>query len=678
NRIEKQTTLHFLQGEKEKLKNEQGSMAELLYNEEKGLKCYLQQLNQYGSHYALLFDVLQLTENTPQELLKFIGIFENAILCCKEVEQLPQNVPPVSVFFILPKKMTEEQKMEFLLFLQHNNFTCKDERYIENLCTLFSYYMNSNGNLFSLCDNIHIKLGSSTTKITNLYYLTAKLSEKICSLEKQLENEAQLLNDYEDKIKTIKESISRKRTLIYEVSVELDTKTKEYNNTAKEEQLLANEIEYLNNTIQLVKNKIDNLCANREKILLRRKNAEELIASKKNTLEKKVALLNALEKEFQTLSVKIEEARVAKNNEHNKITNMQNKLTEYQEKLKNIENQLKNIEMLKVNNKQIIEQFELAIKNLKKEMEDNTLLAQQYLEYNNHLCKIEKQYISASEVVVVEIDKIKKLYTEKKNALYQTSLRLQVCNEKIDELKKLYKEEFKEEYDLGQQNYIGPNEDINVLKQKVRQCEEKIASLKSINMNAVNNLKVLEKELEILQSEYSKLSAVHNELSEFLSNLERQASSIFEDTISAISESFNKYIRKLFEGGKAKLELNRNGADYEINLNVQIPNKNIKNLESFSGGERALVSLALFFSLLELKPSPFYVLDEIDASLDDNNLSKLLGLLKEFSYNHQILMISHNKHTLNIADYIIGVTIGEGSFSRVLGINLEKALSYAN
>ncbi len=678
NKIKKQTTLHFLHLEEGKLKNEQYGMLELIQNEEAELKQYLERLNQKESQYALLFDVIQLGEHTPQELVKFIGIFENAILCFKKIECPPKLDPPVNIFFILPKKINEEQKINFINFLQSNHITCKNETYLENLYAIFSYYINGSANLFALNDNIYVKIGNSTPRITNLYYLAAKLNEKTTNLKKQIEEETKSLNNYEEKIKNIEEAITHKRMLIYEINVELDSKIKEYNNISKEEELLTNEIGYLNNSVQILKNKIKNLLENKHNTLLHKKNTQELITSIKNMREQKVALLTDIEKEFDTISRKIEEQRNIKDNYYNNMMNLKNKLAESKDKLNEVENQLKNIKKLSINNEQTKAQLEICIKNLSKELEENNLLSTCWIEYNNFLKEIEKQCNNEYEWYNNETMKIRKLYSEKKNIVSEISLKLQVIAEKQEELKKICKEEFKKDYDEIQQTFNNIDEDIDELKQKIRQYEEKISEFKSINMNAVDKLNVLQEELQMLKCEHTKLSTVHDELSEFLNNLEKEASCIFEDTVNTISEGFNKYIRKLFEGGKAKLEVIKNDSNYEINLNVQIPNKSIKNLESFSGGERALVSLALLFSLLELKPSPFYILDEIDSSLDDNNLSRLLGLLKEFSYNHQIVMISHNKNTLKIADYIVGVTIGEGSFTRVVGINLEKALSYAS
>ncbi|MFN7182033.1 MAG: AAA family ATPase, partial [Planctomycetota bacterium] len=532
--------------------------------------------------------------------------------------------------------------------------------------------------LFPLNENIHIKLGTSTPEITNLYYLTAKVGEKITSLKNRIEEENVLLTDYENKIKNIEKELAQKRTTVYEINVEIDNKTKEYNNISKEVEVLTNEIEYLNTSINLIDRKIDNLLENKQNLLLRKKNIEELIANIKNRYEQNITLLEDIEKEFQTITGQIEELKARQNNESNKIKNLENNLVEYKNKLYRIGNQLEEIEKKKTDNEKATQQFETSIQNLGRRLEMNNQLYHFWGKFKDSLCEIEKHNLEQYKTLAGEIEKIRNSYSQKKNSIYQICFKLGMLTEKMDEIKRVCLEELGQQYELIEQNYQGIEEDIDTLKQTIKQYDNKIANFKNINMNAIDKLNALNEELEVYRSEYNKLFVIHRELIEFLDNLEKEASSIFENTISTLSDSFNKYIRKMFEGGRGRLQLSKNGIDYEVNLDVQIPNKNIKNLDSFSGGERALISLALLFSLLELKPSPFYVLDEIDASLDDNNLSKLLGLLKEFSYNHQILMITHNKHTLNIADYIIGVTIGQESFTRVLGISWEKALSYAN
>lgn len=680
NKIKKQTEGEYLHSEIEKLKSEKEEIIRQIENEEKGLKEYLQAINQSGTNSELLFNTIELEESVSDDMLRFIGVFENSILCRNKPE-IVDVTPPVNVFFVLPSQVNEEQKNNFLNFLQNNSIRCKDENYIDNLYTIFNYYLNKEYNLFMLDSKLFVKLGQATPKITNLHYMLIRLNDRAVEVDAQIQKNLALLSEYENEINELGAAITESRTKIYEVNVEIQNRTKEYDTILKEQELINNEIEYLNNAVVLMKNKINNLSLSKDNTLKQKVNLEELLVNVKNEYNKKLELLNSIELEFDDLYRKLEELKSSKNGEQSKLASITSNINECNARLHEIDGELSKIQKLRAENEGVNKKYEDEIRGINRLIDENNANYQALNEYKSHLCEIEKQCLSGYEVVEEQIKKVKKLYDEKKMEFREVSFRLESIMGKITELRSLYTEEFKEEFnmDLVNSEFLNIGEDETTLKQRIKVYEDKLSTFKNINASAIDKLGALESELASLESEYAKLSAVISELSIFLNNLETEASTIFEDTVKSVSESFNKYVRKLFGGGKAQVHLVKSGKDkeYEVYLNVQIPNKNVKLIESFSSGERTLVSLALLFSFLELKPSPFYVLDEIDASLDDNNLSKLLVLLKEISYNQQIIMISHNKHTLNIADYIIGVTLGDCSYTRILGIDLEKALTYA-
>lgn len=678
--IKKQTEIEFLKTENQKVNEEIEEAKKHIENEEKGLKEYVEIINESGNMCDLLFNKIELAEEISEEMLKFIGIFENAILC-KQLPSSAETIPPVNVFFVLPTSITDQQKQDLSNFLHNNAIVCKDESYIDNLFTIFTFYKDRKANLFELSNNLFIKPGQATPKITTLRYTLLNLNEKRNSIIKQVEETSALLQEYANQKKNLQEGITEKRARIYELSVEIQNKMKEYDNLTKEREFINNEIEYLNNSAGLIKNKLANLSTSMENFLRRKQNIEELLATLKNTRSNKLELLKSVEAEFEEFSKKIEEVRISKNTEQSKLENIIQSISECQQKLKETGTELEKIYHLKQESENLNKKYEETIAKFNKEIEENDIIYRRLDEYKNYLAEMEKHQYGEYEALEEEVKKTKKVFGEKKLMYGEISFRVENIGAKITELQNIYIEEFKEEPPRQTSN-IDPSLieiDEEALKNRIRLYEEKLSNFKNINMSAIEKLNMIETELASLENEHTKLFAVMSELSIFLNNLEQQASTIFEETIKSINESFNKYIRKLFEGGRAQVQLSQqpHTKEYEVNLNVQIPNKNVKHIESFSGGERALMSLALLFSFLELKPSPFYVLDEIDASLDDNNLSKLLGLLKEISYNQQIIMISHNKHTLNIADYIIGVTIGEGSYTRIVGIDLEEAVAYA-
>jgi len=160
----------------------------------------------------------------------------------------------------------------------------------------------------------------------------------------------------------------------------------------------------------------------------------------------------------------------------------------------------------------------------------------------------------------------------------------------------------------------------------------------------------------------------------------------FETTFQAVSTRFREHFITLFNGGNARLELTtvRTGEDDDagvapsrmpagIEVIVQPPGKKVQDLSLLSGGERALVSAALLFALLEINPPPFCLLDEVDAALDESNVARFCDILKRLAQRTQFIVITHNRVTMTSAQVIYGVSMGGDSISRLLSLKLEEA-----
>ena len=187
-------------------------------------------------------------------------------------------------------------------------------------------------------------------------------------------------------------------------------------------------------------------------------------------------------------------------------------------------------------------------------------------------------------------------------------------------------------------------------------------------------------------AEFAQIRARHDELTvqiEDLEGAERRMLSAeaelsaliqerFADACRRVDAEFQRYFRLMFRGGAARLLLTDED-DLEtsgVELVAQPPGKRVENLSMLSGGERSLTAIALLFALLEVRPAPFCVLDEVDAALDEANVGRFVGALKELAQRTQFVVITHNRRTIEQADSIYGVTMGEDSVSRVLSVRL--------
>ena len=164
-----------------------------------------------------------------------------------------------------------------------------------------------------------------------------------------------------------------------------------------------------------------------------------------------------------------------------------------------------------------------------------------------------------------------------------------------------------------------------------------------------------------------------------MQKIDRETRTRFRETFDAVNEGMQRLFPVLFGGGQASLELtNEDLLEAGVTVMARPPGKRNSTIHLLSGGEKALTALSFVFSLFELNPAPFCLLDEVDAPLDDANVVRLTELLKSMADRVQFLFISHNKITMEIASQLIGVTMHEAGVSRLVSVNMEEAVALAH
>jgi chromosome segregation protein len=181
-----------------------------------------------------------------------------------------------------------------------------------------------------------------------------------------------------------------------------------------------------------------------------------------------------------------------------------------------------------------------------------------------------------------------------------------------------------------------------------------------------------------LDNQSADLEEALSILKEAIYKIDQETRTRFKETFDKANENFKALFPKIFEGGTAYLELvGDNLLEAGARLMAKPPGKHVHNISLLSGGEKALTAIAFIFSLFQLNPSPFCVLDEVDAPLDDINVSRFCELLRDISKKTQLIFVSHNKKAIEIADYLTGVTMNEPGVSRIVSVDIEQALVIA-
>jgi chromosome segregation protein len=180
--------------------------------------------------------------------------------------------------------------------------------------------------------------------------------------------------------------------------------------------------------------------------------------------------------------------------------------------------------------------------------------------------------------------------------------------------------------------------------------------------------------VEVLRTGADDLERARAALATLVARLDQLLQVKFIETYQAVNEEFNRLFVRLFAGGRARLLLVEGdpGTEPGIDIEAQLPGKKMRSLSALSGGERVLVALSLIFAMLRVHPSPFCIFDEVEAALDDANTKKFTTLLRELAERTQVLIITHNKGTMEAADVLYGVTMETPGVSKIISMRLTR------
>ena len=214
---------------------------------------------------------------------------------------------------------------------------------------------------------------------------------------------------------------------------------------------------------------------------------------------------------------------------------------------------------------------------------------------------------------------------------------------------------------------------------RLDEIDKRIQRLGAINLVAIEEFKTESERKQYLDEQNSDLEQALATLENAIHKIDRETRARFKDTYDQVDQGMQKLFPQLFGGGQARLELT--GDDLlstGVNIVAQPPGKRNTSIHLLSGGEKALTAVALVFAIFQLNPSPFCMLDEVDAPLDDANVGRFCDLVNTLSQKVQFIFITHNKVTMELADQLMGVTMNEPGVSRLVSVDIEKALALAD
>ena len=499
-----------------------------------------------------------------------------------------------------------------------------------------------------------------------------ELAENIINLKDEYNNEVSKFNDIKVKIKSLDEEILNKREEVHSKNIELTVLEGEMKN-------LLSDKDKLNKNIESSKKKKDE---NNNIINL----LTEKLKSKKDELDK----LDVKSFERKEKVKLIEEELFNNNNERDslkeKLVNLKVNNATLEESLQNQKSQIsfKNLEIKEKENKIANLQIEISNKyssitalseNVKskegilKEIEKRVLeLENSFREDEIIKAELKESYKAKESVTSEEIEVIR----IEENELNKKSIQYA----KIESEQEAFYNRLNSELNLtlAEAKEIAVKiENINKIKDEILILKSKIASLGTVNLSAIVEYDEVCEKYEFMSSQELDLQKAKEELMEVINEMTIQMQELFKENFKVLNENFGETFRELFKGGHAELILG--GEDIlnsNIIINVEPPGKKLQNINLMSGGEKVLSAIALLFAILKMKPTPFCILDEIEAALDDANVYRYAEFLKAFAKNIQFIVITHRKGTMEASDVMYGITMEEKGISKVVSVDLSK------
>lgn len=414
-------------------------------------------------------------------------------------------------------------------------------------------------------------------------------------------------------------------------------------------------------------------------------------------IEDETAALKELEERniTLTLSVQNEQSSIKdisdyKENLISEITALKVRVAEYRQEASSYQSRIDEYNDKLLECKEIIEgktaQKRSLTESLKNLSSDKELTERKVKEVSESIEgkkeQLKRLYTEKKEntVLLDDMETMKKQYSETSSILQGEIHKVEMQKAKLDmELEAIHNKIW-DDYEISYAAALKYKTEIDSISQAARtisDIKEEIKELGPVNVAAIEEYKKVSERYEFLQKQKTDLEEAKNSLKQVIVEMTEKMKDQFNKKFAVIKENFSAAFQQLFGGGRAELILcdQENILDSGIEIVAQPPGKRLQNLSLLSGGEKALTAIALLFGILKMKPSPFCILDEIEAALDDVNVARYSRFLKEFSMKTQFIIVTHRKGTMEVSDALYGVTMEEKGISRIVSVKLSDKAS---
>jgi len=537
--------------------------------------------------------------------------------------------------------------------------------YSIRMVTLEGESLNPGGSLTGGSFKNNSNLLGRRREIEELQDTVEALKKDMEEMQKKLEEYREKRNQYRDQAASIQEQLQEQYIRENTVQINLDSMGGKKEEIRKEYEDLKLEKEELEKQTKEIRENTSSIQMELETSSSQEKSLEDMINKNQELLENK-------KKEESEISSRLEQIHL----ESAGFTSRQGFV---EENLNRIQDEIKSLN----------EQKEALTGNMNRGQEE-------ILQKEEEISQIQKKIQAAAEEVLQDQERIKlgleskeemtrdhkgffakrDELSSKMNLLDKENYRLQGQKEKLEEEQEAQTNYMWEEYEItyGQakaQMHDEPGVRAEIKKQ-IQQVKNEIRQLGNVNVNAIEEYKEISQRHNFMKTQHEDLVKSEETLLGIIQELDTGMRRQFEEKFAQIRIEFDKAFKELFGGGKGTLELDEAEDILEAGIRIisQPPGKKLQNMMQLSGGEKALTAIALLFAIQNLKPSPFCLLDEIEAALDDSNVTRYAQYLHKLTKNTQFIIITHRRGTMTAADRLYGITMQEKGVSTLVSVDL--------
>ena len=402
------------------------------------------------------------------------------------------------------------------------------------------------------------------------------------------------------------------------------------------------------------------------------KNAQEMVSEKLKQIAAVSSEMEAFDQKIVDLKLKLTSLTAKLENNNNTLRRLKEYHNDGIKRLEQLSRDISQKKQKRISLKQKIEEYEQMLSGRYEDMK----CFEQALEKNEEDYTAIDTKLKESDSIISDIQTRRDKTVQKTRLLELEQSERHIKRENIaNRLEETYHSPlsvFKSEFDNMENS---TDTSIDDMKDKLFRLRKKIANIDDVNLGAIKEYEQLKDRFDFLNEQRDDLAKAIDDLHKVVKKINRITQERFTKTFDSVNDKLNEVFPRLFEGGNAKLIMTEPNDPLETGIEFMIhpPGKKLTRMSLLSGGEKALSAIALIFSIFLIKPAFFCLMDEIDASLDDTNIFRFNDLLQIIGDKSQIIMITHNKSTMEFADTLFGITMEKKGVSKIVSVNLRKA-----